>query len=161
MRSAFLFIAGLLVGVSVQGASTQPRQEQILLNHVAIAVPDLDAGVSFYTKVLGAKEALAFRDNRGTPFSYLQLSRETFLELQPAGGTRKVGFLHIGLEVRNLRQALPQFKAAGFTVSEPRESPRTRSLISQATDPNGVHFELLEFGPESAQRKAIDDWKLR
>lgn len=54
---------------------------------------------------------------------------------------------------------LPQFQAAGFSVTDPIESARTKALISQATDANGVHFELLEFGPGSLQRKMIDTWK--
>ena len=157
MRSAVLFVAGVLVGLSVPGAG-RPARDAVVLNHVAIAVPDLDEGIRFYTKALGAKEAFTFRDDRGTPFSYLQLSRDTFLEVQPAGG-RPLGFTHIGLEVQDLRQALPQFRAAGFQVAEPVESARTKALISQATDRNGVHFELLEFGPDSVQRKVMDRWR--
>jgi hypothetical protein len=32
-------------------------------------------------------------------------------------------------------------------------------LIFTATGPNGLSFELLEFGPESLQRKIINAWK--
>ena len=158
MRTALPFIAGIIVGWGLQGGSSPPRREAVMLNHVAIAVPDLDEAIRFYTKALGAKEAITFRDDRGTPFSYLQLSRDTFLEVQPAG-RRPSGFTHIGLEVQDLRKVIPQFRAGGFDVADPVESPRTKALISQAKDPNGVHYELLEFGPESAQRKAMDGWK--
>ena len=158
MRSAFLFAAGILVGLSFQTAGSGPHRDPVMLNHVAINVPDLDEGIRFYTRALGAKEAITFRDDRGRPFSYLQLSRDTFLELQPAGG-RPLGFAHIGLEVQDLRRALPGFRAAGLDVRDPVESPRTKALISQLTDKNGVHYELLEFPPDSAQRKAMDSWK--
>jgi hypothetical protein len=74
-------------------------------------------------------------------------------------GDRQPGFAHIGLEVHNLRSSVARFKAAGFDVTEPAESPRTKALIAQARDKNGVRFELLEFGPESVQRKAMEAWK--
>jgi catechol 2,3-dioxygenase-like lactoylglutathione lyase family enzyme len=159
MRGSFLFLAGMFIGSAMQGVSAQPRRDLVMLNHVAIAVPDLDEGIRFYSKALGAKEAFTFRDNRGRSLPYLQLSRETFLELQPAGAGRQPGVLHVGLEMTDLRRQLPQFTAAGFTVTDPIESPRTKALISQAAAPNGVRFELLEFGPESLQRKMIDNWK--
>ena len=158
MRSVLPFVAGIFIGVAVQGAGSQPRRDAVMLNHIAIAVPDLDEGIRFYTKALGAKEAFTFRDDRGRPFSYLQLSRDTFLELQPAAG-RPPGFAHIGLEVQDLRRALPQFRSGGLEVTDPAESARTKAVISQATDKNGVHFELLEFPPGSVQRKAMDSWK--
>ena len=159
MRSIAVFIAGVFVGSVIQGLGAQPRPEAVMLNHVAIGVPNLDEGIKAFTSALGAKEAFTFRDNRGWPFSYLQLSRNTFLELQPAGEGRPVGFLHIGLEVQDLRQALPRLRAAGLTVTDPAESPRTKALISQAKDPNGLRFEVLEFGPDTLQRKAMDSWK--
>ena len=74
---------------------------------------------------------------------------------------RAPGFSHIGLEVDDLRSSVPRFRAAGFDVSNPVESARTKAIISQALDKNGVRFELLEFGPGSVQRKAMDGWKHR
>lgn len=159
MRSAFLFVVGILVGSALSGAAAQ-TDDGVKLNHVAINVPNLDEAIRFYTNVLGAKEAFTFRDDRGRPFSYLQLSRDTFLELALADN-RAPGFSHIGLDVDDLRSSVPRFKAAGFDVSNPVESARTKALISQALDKNGVRFELLEFGPGSVQRKAMDDWKNR
>lgn len=158
MRSVSLFLAGILVGSAIQGAHGQSSRRSLALNHVAISVPDLDEGIRFYTKALGLKEAFTFRDNRGTPLSYLQISRDTFLELQPATADRPVGLIHIGLEVGDLRGAVSQFRQAGLNVQNPVESERTRALISQATGPNGLRFELLEFGPDSLQRKVMNAW---
>jgi catechol 2,3-dioxygenase-like lactoylglutathione lyase family enzyme len=129
------------------------------LNHVAISVPDLDEGIAFYTKALGLKEAFTFRDDRGTPLTYLQISRDTFLELQPASAERPVGFIHIGLEVAGLAGAVDQFRRNGLNVRNPVVSQRTNALISQATGPSGLRMELLEFGPDSLQRRVINAWK--
>lgn len=131
----------------------------LALNHVAIAVPDLDEGIRYYTKALGLKEAFTFRDNRGSPLSYLQISRDTFLELQGATADRPPGLIHIGLEVADLRASIPRFKAGGLIVRDPSTSARTGAVISQAEGLSGLRFELLEFGPDSLQRKVMNAWK--
>ena len=98
---------------------TPPAPAPLALNHVAISVPDLDEGIRYYTKALGLKEAFTFRDDRGSPLSYLQISRDTFLELQGATADRPPGLIHIGLEVADLRASIPRFKAGGLIVRDP------------------------------------------
>jgi catechol 2,3-dioxygenase-like lactoylglutathione lyase family enzyme len=159
MRGLVLFFAGILVGSTIQIVVAQSTRPALALNHVAIAVPDLDEGIRFYTKALGLKEAFTFKDNRGTPLSYLQISRDTFLELQPATSERPVGLIHVGLEVGDLRSSLPRFKQGGLQATDPNRSVRTNALISQATGLADLRFELLEFGPDSLQRKVMDSWK--
>ncbi len=156
MRSVSLFLAGILVGLAIHDATAQPGRAPLALNHVAVSVPDLDEGIRFYTKALGLKEAFTFRDNRGNPLSYLQISRDTFLELQQATADRPPGFIHIGLEVGNLREFVARFGQSGLNIQNPAESQRTKALISQAAGPNDLRFELLEFGPDSLQRKVMD-----
>ena len=158
MRSVALFLAGVLAGSVIQVVA-QPGRGSLALNHVAVSVPDLDEGIRFYTKALGLKEAFTFRDNRGRPLSYLQISRDTFLELQQATADRPPGFLHIGIEVSDLRARVTQFRQGGLNVENPVESERTKALISQAAGPNDLRFELLEFGPDSLQRKVMNAWK--
>ena len=136
-----------------------PAPAALALNHVAISVPDLDEGIRYYTRALGLKEAFTFRDNRGSPLSYLQISRDTFLELQGATAERPAGLIHIGLEVADLRAAIPRFRAAGLTVRDPSTSARTGAVISQAEGLSGLRFELLEFGPDSLQRRVMNEWK--
>ena len=159
MRSVAVFFAGILVGSAIHVAVAQPGRGSLALNHVAISVPDLDEGIRFYSKALGIKEAFTFRDNRGRPLSYLQISRETFLELQQATADRPPGFIHIGLEVGDLRAAVAQFRQSGLNVENTVESERTKALISQAAGPSDLRFELLEFGPDSLQRKVMNAWK--
>src|SRR2546425_8210793 len=110
MRGFTLFAAGLVLGLSIQIIGSQSKSDSLKLNHIAVSVPDLDEGIKFYTRALGLKEAFTFRDARGNPLSYLQISRDTFLELQQAGADRPPGFVHIGIEVGNLRAAVAQFR---------------------------------------------------
>src|SRR6516162_4702584 len=159
MRGFTLFSAGLVLGLSIQIITAQSTSESLKLNHVAVSVPDLDEGIKFYTRALGLKEAFTFKDARGRPLSYLQINRDTFLELQQAAPDRPPGLIHIGIEVGNLAAALPEFRRGGLDVRDPNVSERTKALISTATGPNGLSFELLEFGPDSLQRKVINAWK--
>lgn len=159
MRGSVLFVAGLMVGSLMPGTGAQTKPDPLALNHIAISVPDLDEGIRFYTRALGLKEAFTFRDDRGRPLSYLQINRDTFLELQPATADRPPGFIHIGLEVDRLSRVIPEFRRGGLEVQDPSESARTKALISQATGMNGLRFELLEFGPDSLQRKVMNAWK--
>src|SRR4030095_1898467 len=116
MRGFTLFGAGLVLGLAIQIVGAQSRNESLILNHVAVSVPDLDEGIKFYTRALGLKEAFTFRDARGRPLSYLQISRDTFLELQQASAHRPAGFLPIGLEVGNLRTGGAQIRRDGLAV---------------------------------------------
>src|SRR5215467_14413470 len=161
MRGFVLFAVGLALGLSIQIIGSQNKKDSLALNHVAVSVPDLDEGIKFYTRALGLKEAFTFKDSRGRPLSYLQISRDTFLELQQAAPDRPPGFIHIGLEVRDLRSQIALFKRDGLQVQDPKESERTKALISVATGISGLSFELLEFGPDSLQRKVINAWKGR
>ena len=160
MRSASLFFVGIAIGLSIQATTAQPAaRAPLALNHVAISVPDLDEGIRYYTKALGLKEAFTFRDNRGNPLSYLQISRDTFLELQGATADRPPGLIHVGLEVADLKSSIPRFKEGGLIVRDPSTSVRTTAVISQAEGISGLRFELLEFGPDSLQRKVMSEWK--
>jgi catechol 2,3-dioxygenase-like lactoylglutathione lyase family enzyme len=159
MRIAIVFVTGFVVGLAVESGLAQ--QGRIVgLNHVAVSVTDFEGARNFYTRQLGFREAFSFREPDGTPyFSYLQVNRNTFVEVMQATPERPVGCPHFGLEVQNLDSVIDQWKQRGVQVREPSVSPRTRTRIAVATAPGGVNIELLELGPDSLHRKAIDAWK--
>ena len=81
MRSGMFFFAGILAAVTVQGLVAQ-GPVITGLNHVGIAVPDVIATANFYTSKLGCREAFRNTNAQGrTTAIYLQISRDTFLEL--------------------------------------------------------------------------------
>ena len=49
-------------------------------------------------------------------------------------------------------------ESRGVTVEEPRVRPDDSS-VANATDPQGIRIEMFQFGPGSAQGKAIASWK--
>lgn len=161
MRNAFLFIAGIAVGLAVEAAvaqNTSPNRGLVGMNHVGIAVPNLDQAVTYYTKTLGFPEAFRSVDDKGNvSLVYVQISKNTFVELQPANG-RPLGMNHFGIHVENMNAVTSMFKQRGANVSETRVSP-TKAILSNITDLNGVRIELAELPPESQHRKAMERWK--
>ena len=160
MRGVFLFVAGILVGLAVQSAVAQNQNSGIVgLNHVALSVPNIDEAVAYYTKTMGFPEAFRNLDDKGQPtLVYVQISRNTFLELQPANPQRPPGTNHFGVVVDNMNQATAMFKQRGANVAEIRVSG-TKAILSNVTDPSGNRMELLELPAESLHRKAMDRWR--
>ena len=160
MRGAYMFVAGLLVGVAIPVAIAQSQNRGIVgLNHVGISVPNLDEAVAYYTKTMGFPEAFRSHDDKGqTTLVYVQISKNTFLELQPANPDRPPGLSHLGIVVEDMKAATAMFKQRGANVSEIRTSP-TKAILSNVTDPHGIRMELAELTPESEHRKAMDRWK--
>ena len=159
MRAAAIFLTGLLVGVAVASALAQGGGIAGL-NHVAISVSDYDGATRFYGRQMGFREAFSFREANGAPYlTYFQVNATTFVEVMQATPARPAGCPHFGLEVEDLDATVDQLKRRGVEVRAPSVSPRTGSRIAVASAPGGVNIELLEFGPESLHRKAIDSWK--
>ncbi len=159
MRGWMLFVAGILVGLGVQTAVAQNQNAGIVgLNHVGINVPNIDEAVEYYTKTMGFPEAFRVLDDKDQPrLVYVQISKNTFVELQPANG-RPMGVSHFGLHVENMGPATAMFKQRGATVSETRNSD-TGAILSNITELNGLRIELAELPPESLHRQAMERWQ--
>jgi catechol 2,3-dioxygenase-like lactoylglutathione lyase family enzyme len=126
---------------------------------VALSVPNIDEAVAYYTKTMGFPEAFRSTDEQGQiNLVYVQISKNTFVELQPANPQRPPGINHLGLHVENMAAATAIFKQRGATVSETRVSA-TKAILSNITDPNGIRIELSELPPESLHRQAMERWK--
>ena len=162
MRACMLFAAGLLVGLAVQTGVAQsltPNRGLVGLNHVGVAVPNLNDAVTYYTKTLGFPEAFRSLDEKGQPrLVYVQISQNTFVELQPGNPQMPAVINHMGIHVESMKPVVDMFKARGANVSDPRESP-TKAILANITDPNGIRIELGELTPESEHRKAMNRWK--
>ena len=162
MRNFVLFVMGIAVGLAVEAAvaqNTSPNKGIIGMNHVCLVVPNLDEAVKYYTKTMGFPEAFRSVDDKGNvTLVYVQISKNTFIELQPANAQRPAGMNHFGLHVENMAAATAMFKQRGANVSEIRTSP-TKAILSNITDLNGIRIELAELTPESSHRQAMDRWK--
>ena len=164
MRGFALFVAGVGLGIllmkSVAAQNGVPKDTGMKLNHVAITVKNFDAEVAYYTKSMGFREAFTFRESNGRPIlTYLQISRETFLEIQPATAEHPAGFSHLGIEMTDAKATVARLKRMEVKVNDVTPSSRSGALLTNEIDPEGISAELLEFGPTSVQRKAIAAWK--
>lgn len=161
VRSLALFAAGIVAGAFLMqpGDAQQNRSTGLRLSHVGIYAKDYDESMRFYTQTIGLKEAFTIKDAAGKPtLSYLQITKDTFLEIAPATGDRQVGLSHVGIWPENLAATVALLRQRGVKIDDPRTGA-TLTSITNATDPNGIRLEFLDFLPGSAPRKAIDDWK--
>mgnify|MGYP000165080405 FL=1 len=113
------------------------------LNHVAIAVPDLEAAAAQYRDVLGAKVSPPQDEpDHGVTVVFVELpntkiellyplgegsSMQTFLDRNPAGGMH-----HICYEVEDIFAARDKMKAEGARVlgtGEPRNGAHGKPVI--------------------------------
>ena len=164
LHGSVLFVAGVVAG----GVMMQPTAAQeniktgLRLNHVGIAVKDYQESVNFYTKVMGFRVAFGGQPGAdGKPGTvYLQINRDTFLELASATDKVPVGITHIGIQAEDEDATVKRLRAGGATVADPRISPAlSKSKLANLNDPNGIRLELNEAIPGSETRRAIDSWK--
>ena len=155
----FLMHSGLVPQAHAQSNMAQQNLPGIRLNHVGVYVKDWNESWDFYTKTMGFKEAFTNKDKDGKPtLSYLQINKDTFLELAPATAERPAGLSHLGIWADDLNATVATLRMRGAKVADPR-SASSKSPLTNIIDPNGVRVELLEFPAESLQRKAMDTWK--
>jgi catechol 2,3-dioxygenase-like lactoylglutathione lyase family enzyme len=155
-----LFVVGLVTGLAVHVAWAQSSGSGVvMMNHVAVAVPNIDEAVAYYSQKMGYREAFRVNDDNGQPrLVYLHISRNTFLELNPVTPQRPAGFNHYGLHVENVAEAVARYKKAGVTVTGTNTSD-TKAILANITDPYMGRIELAELPPESLHQKAIASFK--
>ena len=159
MRSAALVFAGVLLGSAVQSPPAGPGRI-IGVNHVAITVDNFDDAIRFYNEKMGFPEV--WRQTPGpnglSNLAYVQVGRDTFIEVSRASANARPGLAHVGMRVDNMAALLDRLKKADVEVNEPRKGT-TATFTSGATDPWGIRYELLEIGPESLQAQIIANYR--
>jgi len=162
LRGFTLFVAGIVVGTVLisPGAAQDAGKGGLRLNHVGIAVKDFQESLNFYTKVMGFKVAYAFPSPDGKPTTtFLQINRDTFLEMAPASANLSVGITHVGILTDDANGTVTQLRQAGATPPDVRSGGGTGSRLSNVMDPNGIRIEIVEQPAGSLMRKAMESWK--
>jgi catechol 2,3-dioxygenase-like lactoylglutathione lyase family enzyme len=161
LRMALVFIVGVGIGLAVRPTSAQDRRLPGIngINHLAFATTKYDQMMTFYTETLGFPEAFSNKNAEGrTTLTYVQASRNTFIELMPAGANRPAGFTHFGVHVEDVQAVASRLRARGLDIGTPR-TIGSGSLTVAVTDPDGNRIELSELPPGSPARKAMEAWK--
>lgn len=96
-------------------------------------------------------------DNGDIALVYVQVSENTFVELQPVNANRPAGLSHFGVHVNDMESAIDMFRQRGADVQDSRLSS-SGAILSNIIDPNGIRMELSELPSESLHRQAMDRW---
>ena len=95
------------------------------INHVGMAVPSVPDALAFYTQKMGFREAFRQTSPDGKLVSaYVQVSKNTFIEMQEANAQRPAGVSHFGMAVDSIEDAVKYFRANGVTASTPAHRAR-------------------------------------
>jgi catechol 2,3-dioxygenase-like lactoylglutathione lyase family enzyme len=159
MRGTALFLGGVVVGAALIQVGVAQDSSRRGLNHIGIATHDYGAALAFYKDTLGAKEAFTIRNPDGTVrITYLQLSRETFVELLPVAAEQPSGMVHIGIETGDVAASVASLRARGLAVDDPTVGI-SKARVARIRDVDGVQIEVMEMRNDSLQRQAIDAWQ--
>ena len=142
----------------------------LALSVVGVAAKDPPASAKFYQNVVGFRVAFMFGSTDPQRMNvYYQTSRDTFLEMQPAGGNIPSGMTHFHLLTSDLDAAIARLRQAGLATGAPNApgtigqavaiSPGAKVKNVNVFDPDGIRLELNEYIPESLPKKAVDSWR--
>ena len=159
MKAASMFLGGMVVGALLLQVGVAQDTSRRGVNHIGISTQNYDTALAFYRDTLGAKEAFTIRNPDGTVrITYLQLSRDTFIELLPVAAGQPTGVAHIGIETADVAASVATLRAKGIAVDDPTVGV-SKSHVARIKDPDGVQIEVMQMGSDSLQRQAIEAWK--
>lgn len=150
MRALLIFVLGALAGQLVETNTGQNNGSGVvMLNHVGIAVDDMDEAAAFYTETMGFERTFSLEDAEGQmTLMHLKVSEDTFLELNPANDYLPAGLTHFGIQVEGMESVRAMYEGRGASPTETRTSG-SQAIFSYIVDPHGVPIELAEYPPES------------
>jgi len=159
MKGSILFLGGMIVGaLLVQTGVAQDRARRGV-NHIGISTHHYADALQLYQGTLGAKEAFTIRNDDGSVrLTYLQLSRDTFVELLPVAADQPAGVTHFGIETEDVAASVASLRAGGVAVADPTVGV-SKARVARITDSDGVQIEIMQIGTDSLQRQAIDAWR--
>lgn len=148
------------------------------VDHIAIAVPDLDGAIEIMTSLLGAKLLWRHEPKPGAinTSAALDLGGMLIVLEHPLGEEgifaeflrrRGQGIHHIGVAVDNLDQAMKDAETAGHRLLNPQlsEGPRREVLVHPKSG-LGILWQMIEWKPEirgdrEARRAALRDGEVK
>lgn len=128
------------------------------VDHVGIAVRDLEAAISFYERAFGV--AVAHRDrveDQGVEEALIRVGESYIQLLQPTGPDTPVGkFIerrgegvhHVGYGVSDLEGTLERLRAEGLQLIDEKPRPGSRGTMVAFVHPRSVGGVLVELVQE-------------
>ncbi len=134
------------------------------IDHVAIAVRDLEAAISYYERAFGATvEHRETVESDGVEEALLKVAESYIQLLTPTSDSSPVakaiekrgeGLHHIGYRVADCAEALASMIAAGATPIDSAPRPGSRNTTVAFIHPKGSFGTLIELVQEPAQPAA-------
>ena len=128
------------------------------IDHIAIAVNDLDAAIDYYRRAYGVEvehREVVERDGVEEALirvadSYIQLTTPTRPDSTVAKYLERKGegLHHVGYRVDSCAEALARLKAEGFQVIDPEPRPGSRGTTVAFVHPKGAFGTLIELVEE-------------
>jgi methylmalonyl-CoA/ethylmalonyl-CoA epimerase len=135
------------------------------IDHVGIAVADLESAVELYRRTLGLEPAHRERVESQGVEEVLFAVGTSYIQLLGALGPdtpvgrflerRGAGVHHVGYRVQDVEQALSRLKADGVSLIDETPRPGSRNTTIAFVHPRsmgGVLVELVQEGPQAAKR---------
>ncbi|MGO9584449.1 MAG: methylmalonyl-CoA epimerase [Acidimicrobiales bacterium] len=136
----------------------QPFGEVTEIDHVAIAVRDLEAAIAWYESALGARVAYRERVERDEVEEALLSVAESFIQLlAPTSDTSPVarflerkgeGIHHVGYRVSDCAEAIEHLRAAGAELIDESPRPGSRGTTVAFVHPRSAFGTLIELVQE-------------
>ena len=128
------------------------------IDHVAIAVRDLDAAIAWYASAFGARVAHRERIERDRVEEALLSVAESYIQLlTPTDETSPVakfldqrgeGIHHVGYRVPDCAAAMEQLSSAGARLIDPEPRPGSRGTTVAFVHPRSAFGTLIELVQE-------------
>jgi len=141
-------------------ASAVGSSDAAEIDHVAIAVRDLDAAIDYYQRAFGATvEHRETVESDGVEEALLKVAESYIQLLTPTNENSPVakaiekrgeGLHHIGYRVNDCAEALASMIAAGATPIDKAPRPGSRNTTVAFIHPKGSFGTLIELVQESA-----------
>ncbi|MCL4423218.1 MAG: methylmalonyl-CoA epimerase [Actinobacteria bacterium] len=131
------------------------------IDHIAIAVFDLDSALAWYSSVLGAEVVhREVVESDGVEEALFRVAQSYIQLLTPTGAGSPVrrflerkgeGLHHVGYRVTDCAEALAAFKAAGCKLIDEVPRPGSRGTTVGFVHPKGAFGTLIELVEEPSQ----------
>ena len=127
----------------------------IRLDHVGVAVKDLDGAIGLYQDVLGLKlEGIHVLAERGVRVAFFSIGNEAHIELlEPLNNENAIakflsshgeGLHHLALRVEHIEAVLEEFKEKGLTLVDEKPKAGAEGKKIAFVHPKSTRGVLLE-----------------
>jgi catechol 2,3-dioxygenase-like lactoylglutathione lyase family enzyme len=134
MRSGLLVALVLACVASAPAQLAAPNAAGVSMGHIHLTVRDIDANKNFFTLLGGTPVANGPLQLIQFPGVYVMLRKG-----EPSAGSVGSTVNHLGFQVRNMKDWLPKWQAAGLKM-EPIRRPTQVYLLT----PDDLRVEILE-----------------